>query len=335
MKNNKCLYVFLLLFIIADLTYSFYQHFQTSLNGDLADIILPVETNGYSKVLKDPFGISVLIDNAFYPNPNRFFAHWTTSKYFSFVPHFLQNFFNPIDSVYFSAAILKIIVQIFILYLLAYFITNTKNIFNIKFLIAAAIITPLFQADGYNRFIGIIDQSVLYTIFYALPLGLLLLSYLPIYRYLFFDIKPKFNIVTLVYMIILMIIVSFNGPLGPGIVLIVSLLLFCSLIIKSSRKNRRNSFYNLVRLFVVQLPKYSVFIICVYSIISIYSLYIGRNNSSNFDDPIPLIDRYSKLSIGLFYWFTTKIGTPILLGITFINIFIIQKIKNSNKNQKL
>lgn len=156
---TKHLYRVLLILLLLDLVYSFYQHYHMPLDGDMSEIILPTPTKGYYQVLQDPFGLQVLFEGETYANPNRFFAHWVASTYFKYVPKVLQQFVEPIESIYLSSAIAKIIIQLLIIYLLAVFISNTWNLRKVELLIAAILITPLFQTSGFSRTIGIIDRS--------------------------------------------------------------------------------------------------------------------------------------------------------------------------------
>ncbi|HFA51149.1 MAG TPA: hypothetical protein ENJ95_19230, partial [Bacteroidetes bacterium] len=216
--TNRNLTCILFLLLTIDAAYSFYQHYQMPLDGDLAKIVLPVKE--YKKVLDDPFGLNVLLRAESYPAPNRFFAHASMLAYFKNVPLLLQKFTNPLDSIYLSCAIAKTGIQLFLIWLLARYISGEKNIFRKNFLLAAILITPLFQTNGYNISMGIIDKSITYTFFYALPLGLLLLFFLPFYKY-WWEGKPLgFNIYTKAGLILLAIYLAFSGPLVPGVVLI-------------------------------------------------------------------------------------------------------------------
>jgi len=187
MKIKNLIYVLLLIFLFSDLGYSFYQHYHMSLGGDMAEVIIPTSTKGYYKVLQDPFGLDILFDKKTCANPNRFFAHLTVSKYFLNAPIFLQKFTNPINSVYLASAIAKTVIQLLIIYLITCYITGCRNIFKFDFLLVAVLITPLFQTCGYNRYIGIIDKSVVYTFFYALPLAGVLAFFLPFFKILYND----------------------------------------------------------------------------------------------------------------------------------------------------
>ena len=70
-KNN--FYIFILYFLIY-FGFSFYQYYETMLDGDLLAVVLPTEP--YKKVLADPLGTSVILNHEIYNVPNRFFAHW-------------------------------------------------------------------------------------------------------------------------------------------------------------------------------------------------------------------------------------------------------------------
>ena len=96
---------------------------------------------------------------------NRYFAHWTFFTYFNRVPILLQSFVEPIESVYLACTIAKLFIQILILSLLALYIAGKRKIVSIDFLIAAVLVIPLFQTNGYRSYMGIIDPSITYTFF--------------------------------------------------------------------------------------------------------------------------------------------------------------------------
>ena len=55
-----------LLFLVFDTGYSFLQHCQMDMDGDMAKIILPSPSSSYYQVLHDPFGFKVLFENKKY-----------------------------------------------------------------------------------------------------------------------------------------------------------------------------------------------------------------------------------------------------------------------------
>jgi hypothetical protein len=332
---RKKIYLTLLIIFFIDVAYSFYQHYHMPLLGDMADIIIPTPTKGYYKVLHDPFGMSVLLKNEVYPNPNRFFAHWTTSSYFLYVPLILQKFVNPIDSIYLSCAVSKIIIQLLIIYLLAVFISNTKNIFKLELLIAVILVAPLFQTSGYNRAMGIIDQSVIYAFFYSLPLGLLLLFFLPFFDVYYYHKKQNIHLIIKIILVIFIVFLSFNGPLVLGIVLIVCPLVLINFWFRNYKQIGQMNLFNRFYLSVKNMPNFLKFYFTGIITLSLYSLYLDQNNSMNLGDSIPLIDRYMRLPIGIYNLFTRKLGLPLLIFMISINVIIINKYYKSVEGLKI
>ncbi len=322
MQKTVLKYVFLLI-LSADICYSFLQHYNQPLDGDMPGGIVPAED--VKKVLSDPFGISVILDYEFYPNPNRFFSHWAYQKYFINGPAFFQNFISPINSIYFSAAIIKTLLQISLIFLLAVFILPQKPIRSFDFLICLMLVFPLFQTNGWQSQMGIIDASVTYTFFYALPMVFLLIFYIPVYRWLYHGTKMKFENTIFIMGILLSILVSFSSPLIPGIVLIISFLLIIRFLhfIYTMDTNRQN----VVMKQIFHLNRKWVMLFIFLNLISIYSLYIGRNNSIFYGNELSIADRYGRLPIGLFRLFTDRIGWGILFGFIVVNLLLFKRIK--------
>lgn len=174
---KKVFIVSLVVFVFADIGYSFLQHYHTPFDGDMAGGIVP--SNDVKFILESPLGFKVFKESITYPNPNRFFCHWSFFKYFNYAPLFFQKFTTPLNSAYISCAFAKTIVQIAIIFLTALYISG--SFFKFNFLLAVATITPLFQTNGYRKYIGVIDTATTYTFFYALPLILILVYFLPFF----------------------------------------------------------------------------------------------------------------------------------------------------------
>ena len=147
-RPQKSLLYFILLFLVVlDFAYSFLQHYSQPLDGDMSWHIVPAEV--LKPVLKSPLGLDVLLNNQSYPNPNRFFCHWSMKWYYRTIPGYLQSFVSPIDSLYLSGAILKICIQIGLVYLLGLFISGTFRVQKLDFILAVFVVVPLFQTNGY------------------------------------------------------------------------------------------------------------------------------------------------------------------------------------------
>lgn len=317
--SKKVLIYFLSTLLCLDLGYSFMQYYNTPLDGDMAVCIVPAED--VKKIFADPFGISVFSDNTGYPNPNRFFSHYFYRVYFRTIPLFLQNFTNPIDSIYLAAALAKLCIYMLILFLLSSYISGTLNFFRRDFLISAVLVIPLFQTNGYRIYMGIIDPSITYTFFYALPIGLLLLFYLPFIKQAYHNEELRLSIYTKISLLILAIFIAFSGPLNPGVVLIITLLF----LVQRTMTNGRQSLNSIQR--------NDLFLLLPISILSVYSLYVGSFNSLSPENSIG--ELYSKLPAGLFYQFTQKLGFPILLSMIAINSIIIRKYHNNSEGKKI
>ena len=242
------------------------------LDGDMAEGIL--QTNGVAKIFNDPFGVNVLIYKDSYPNPNRFFAHFFTAKYFRSIPFILQKFTNPIDSIYLSCAIAKTAIQFILIYLLALYITGIRNLFKKEFIIAAALITPLFQTNGYQNYMGIINNSMTYTFFYAFPIIFILIYLHPFFKEYFQNKLFKSSLLLKLTYLIIAIIISLSGPLNPGIILIIASLMFLHKWKNDYIKFKESPFTVRIIKTVKKLHKISLFFFCqfVFSRFTLYTL---------------------------------------------------------------
>ncbi len=73
--NNKTLiFIGLLLLLLADFGYSFWQHQAKALDGDMAWNSIP--DDDLIPVLENPFGTKAILEGDTYVNPNKFFCHW-------------------------------------------------------------------------------------------------------------------------------------------------------------------------------------------------------------------------------------------------------------------
>ena len=330
---KRYLYLVLLLLLLLDISYSFIQHEHIPLEGDIAGGVVPA--SDVQKILNDPFGFNVIFKNQIYPNPNRFFAHWFMSAYFKTMPFVFQKFVSPIDSIYLSCALAKTVIQVSIIFLIALFICGIRKIFKKEILIAAVLITPLFQTCGYQSYMGIIDKSITYTFFYPLPIVLLLLFFLLFYYAITNKENIKFNIPIKIYLLVMAVILPLSGPLIPGTVLIVCLLVLLQrLLIYFTQYHQLSSFQKIL-FSINKVPKFLLFISILIIVLSLYSLYIGKNNSINFDNAISLKERYLRLPAGLYYQFTQKLGWPLLFLMLAINTLIIWKKHNQTEGQKI
>ena len=127
-KTLKLILYFLsLVLIILALSKSFKQYYHCSLDGDIAESVLPYPS--VQKTFDDPIGIKTIINNDSHWGPNRFFSHYFLHKTFRKIPFLLQNSYEPIDSVYYTAAIAKLIMQSYFIYINSYYYWKFQLVF--------------------------------------------------------------------------------------------------------------------------------------------------------------------------------------------------------------
>ena len=331
--TGKILYILLLTLVLADLGYSFLQYYNTPMDGDMSESIVPAHY--INNVFESPLGLKIFREKTTYHNPNRFFSHWSLNKYFNSVPLFLQKFFGPIDSVYLSCAIIKTFTQVVLIFLLAFAISGNSNVLKLDFILSAALVTPFFQTNGFFTYMGIIDQSTTYVFFYALPITFLLLYFMPFFQKHYYKKRSTANNFIKLLWIPLALVICLSGPLNPGIILVVCLLVFLNHLIKNYSSSAQSDFLakgiNVIR----QIPRDYLFYLIPIGVFSLYSLFLGRYNSSTIDNHIPLIELYGRIPEGLYYQFTSKLGFPVLFSSIIINMVFIHRKFKSDEAQKI
>lgn len=333
---KRVLYIFLFAYLLLDIAFSFIQHYNVEIDGDLSYIVLP--DDHYKKAMEHPFGLNVLLNNEQYFATNRAFAHHAMSAYFKQVPLFMQHISKPIESIYLSAALAKTLIQVFLIYLLSVFISGSLSLFSRDFIISASLITPLFQTFGYNNFIGIIDLSTTYTFFYALSSGLILMFFLPYFRILYHKKKSNFHWTSILLLAGLLVILSFFGPLNPAIVLITIFLAILYQFFSYFLKDPGLSIVQIISRISRVIPGYLFILIILASLLCLYSFYIGTQNITNFaasSDNLSLAEKYAKIPGGLLLMFTSKIGPPLLILMITGNSIIISRRKQDNESKKI
>ncbi len=320
MTKNRLLLIFVGIFLICDFTFSFIQYYNTPLFGDLAGHILPDEV--IQPVFDDPFGFDMLLAGETHSNPNRFFSHFFLSEYFQHVPFWLQNFTNPVNSVYLASALIKIAVQMLFVFFIAAFVSGKRNPLSRKFLFSAVLVAPLFQVYGFWSRMGIVDKSVVYTFFYGIPLVLLMLYFLPVFNRIIRNEKiPAAN---WIFLLPLMVILPLSGPLIPAVILIVSFLILVNYRFRyKSKKTTDFLKYIPAEIYILLIP------ICLWSL---YSLFLGFYNSNYDSEMISLWERFKRLPEGLYSQVFHSLGFPLMLLMIGVNTCLIKRKNFTNRN---
>ncbi|RYD75909.1 MAG: hypothetical protein EOP53_15680 [Sphingobacteriales bacterium] len=323
--TSKLLSVILLVLLAADLGYSFYNYYFSTIDGDFPAIVLATEP--YNKVLEDPFGMDVLGGDR-YAAPNRFTAHAVMSTYFKTVPFALQYVTNPIESIYLCIALTKILVHIGLLFLISYYVSAWNGFRWKNILIAAVIISPLFHSSlVYVDQLSVIDPCITYVMFYPLPICAILLYFLPFYRYLITGMISRSPIFIAVWMVFALFLVLF-GPLPAPILITGISILFAHIVIKNFGRNPDPEHFRRLLTAATTINRTVLISLSGTLILSFYSMYIGSKNTENDWSPLALEERYSKLftgvkeilsnqNYGLQFWYAATAFNLILLYLLY------------------
>ncbi|AII52284.1 hypothetical protein [Hymenobacter sp. APR13] len=319
--KTRVLFWGLILFVLLDLAFTFFQANQLPLEGDMIDIVLPGPL--CRQVLQDPFGWAVLTRNEVYVAPNRFFAHAAMSGYFKTVPFALQRLLPPIGSVYAACALFGVAVQALLLYVLAVYNTGSYSLRRWQPWAAAALLVPLFQLGGYNDQMGILDRAITYTFFYAFPMALLLLLLLPFYLAARRGEPLRLSWPRRLALVALMVVLAFNGAIITGVVAVLFFGIGMHWLRQQWQAGARfglGQWLSRVR----QLPVLPVALLGIFTLLCLYSLYIGRNELEGTEHTLPLLERYARIPSGI-WWLMRRPGLPVLLAATLLNVWLIRR----------
>lgn len=320
----KGLHISLLILFIIDIVFSFYQYYYIPLDGDLSANIAP--SPQFQKMMHDPFGMHALINHEMYMGSNRFFAHWTMKLYFESIPILFQHFTDPITSIYLSCAFAKIITHLLLVILAWYYCLEKPIIKSLHFILFTLIISSFFQTYGFHNTMAIIDTSITYHFFYAWPMCLLMVFYLPFIIRFYHNKHFQFSPIQQIFSYLLALIMAFNGPLLPAIVTNISFIIAMSLIWACLKNHEKNTFFNYFKLQISLIPKSFIFLYFFTIITSIYSLYIGTFNIENLNLKLSILERYQKLPFGLFKILSENLGWSLFIVFTCTNIYLARKI---------
>jgi hypothetical protein len=322
--------LFLILAVLGQLFFSFYKYFEMNLDGDMPEVILPTES--YKRVLTDPLGFAVLLKGETYNVPNRFFPHWQMYAYFRSVPLCLQSFLDPIASVFWSVALAKLFMHGLILYFLSVWASGTYSWRDPKFLLLVALISPLFQSSGADRYaLGIIHEAPTYAIFYSFALAGILAVFSPLVLQVYHGRAFLFKKWYYALVVFFGVYLAFNGALNAPVLLIACFFYFVGTYIEVFGLN----FPQAKRLrFIFNTPFSISCLIIVF--VSLYSFYIGTFNAEALEGSrFSVSQRYLLLAKGLVLHFCLTSGPILLLAFICLNVFLLWKSRHKPTAAKL
>ncbi len=314
----------LILFLVFDLALSFNQYYNSPIDGDITSIVLP--TPKYGSVLNDPTGLKMISSESDHPTPNRYFSLAFIHHYFRTVPFAAQFFLTPISSIYFSCAIIKILTQLLILYMIGLYVKGNNKIKSKNFLIAIALATVFFQVGGYSSTMGIIDSTVSYTVYYSLAFGLMLVLLYPIVQKFSATDQPITTGSSFVLNLILAIVVPFMSNLAPILLFALLITLIAGrIILKPDITEMINR---------MKADKKYLFVLALFLALCLYSYFISLYDPERNIPGVTYFERLTKIPGGLKNIIFGKPGLWIISLIIVINIIILKRTRSGLQDLK-
>lgn len=314
---KRCLWGVLVAFVVFDLALTFWRTYHLPIDGDLVPVVFP--SPFYSAVLHDPFGWAVLTKNAVYAAPNRFFAHATMYAYWRRIPLLLHAVASPISSLYLASALFCTGVQAALLGLLGLYIRRASGQPRgyWGWAVVLALLTPLFQtSSGFYEQIGLVDASVTYVFFYALPLALLLVLLWPFFRAACLGQPLRLAWPAVLPLVALMLFIAFNGVIATAAIAVLLLCLGGYWAWGQWRAWRRSGRFTPV--VGGWLSAQAVGLLLLLAVICLYSIYIGKNNIENSHDHT-VWQLYQLLPQGIWIELNYQAALPLLLAALLLN----------------
>ncbi len=302
------IWIFFLLFLAVDYIQSNYHYSNLPIDGDLCRVAGPFKW--YEDVLNDPIGIQAITENKKYGGAARYVCHKSTSWWFEHIPIAIQSVVkDKVHSIYYASALSVAIIHLCFVWL-AFQYAKAKEQFSFKRFIPIALLASiLIQYNSYYGSIGLIDRSINYTFFYILPIIVLLIYFLPFFKYEQFD-TYKITIGHQILLLFLAPILAFSGPLIQPVVFLVSLFYLFGVFI-------RNPFYS------IKKNKKLIFHLCLFLLICIYAFYVSKFNSESSIYK-PLLERYYLLLKGFYRIMTNSPAWLFIFLLTALNIYLIR-----------
>lgn len=307
-------WILFVLFLGVDYVQSNYHYSNLPVDGDLCRIAAPFKW--YEDIMNDPVGISAVMHNEKYAGAARFTCHQITHWWFKHIPPVVNKIVkDKVHTIYYTSTLLVALLHLCFIWI-AFQYAKGKEKWQFKYFIPIGLMASvLVQYGTFYGSIGIIDRSISYVFFYAVPIMALLIYFLPFYKneqYEQYNVKStqQFGL------LILAPILAFSSALIQPIVFLLSIFYFFGVYIPnpffSIKKNNK---------LIIQL--------LTFLSVCIYAFYVSKFNSESSVYK-PLSERYFLMFKGLYYIIRDTWAWKIILVFLGINIFYIHKLKLSN-----
>lgn len=306
---RKYIWVLFLLFLAIDFVQSNYHYSNLPIDGDLPRIAAPFRW--YEDIMADPLGVDAISENKKYAGAGRYISHASTVFWFHKVFKLVAKFSRDhVQAIFMTSTLLVALIHICFIWLAIQY-TRTRKKWNLKSAVVIALLASvLIQYNNFYDCIGIIDRSIAYVFFYALPIMVVLIYFLPFFK---FQHRKDYRISIWqhVGLIILAPIMAFGCALTQPIVFIISLLYFFGLFI-------RNPFFKLKKNKGLILQLAFLLVLCL------YTFYVSKYNIES-EAYKPLAEKYTLLLKGLYRIFTLTLAWPVIILFIAMNCVIFYK----------
>ena len=318
---RRILYIFCVLAILGDTIYSYVQHYNEPLDGDMGESVLPLDY--IQPLYHDPFGVKMLIGNEPHAAPNRYFSHRLMYDIYRTMPFALQKITDPISSLYHTNAICKTLMQLLLVLLLSGIACGGFRFRKLRFAITCLFFCAMMQTHGFSNSIGLIFPSITYSFFYALPLIFLVLYLIPfIFNEFYKSDFIRNRCMLILYSALFLVLSCFSGAINPAVSLVVTVTLLMRYFYNFHRQNGS------LRKSLARMPGHYYGFLLPLGILSIYSLFLGSFNTM-WSDGITLGERYALLPKGFTNMFVSgNGGFGLLFVLTTANCLIIRHISD-------
>jgi len=328
MKKEQFIKLGLILLVVIDLVWAWFQYSGRPIDGDLYAIVLPAPW--YAQVLKDPLGYQALSDGMEYRGAGRSSAHFFMYYYFNHVPLLFQYVVSPVKSIYYSAALIQITSHLGVLFLLGAYVCGHLKVLRKDFLWTMVAATPFLQFYGLETRFGLVDKSITYTCFYILPVLLFLILLYPLYQYALGrrQVGKVFSLgIWSGPWLLGMVILAFWSPQLQTLMVLVAGLGWISLWVNGLQEH--TSLAKIVA-YPLRGPYTQLSLLLVGTgLLAIYGYIVGLNNSENVDS-LPLAEAVIQAAKGIKYHFVEP--WPIWVALFFF-LYHLYRLRGSDLSE--
>lgn len=285
------------------------HYYHLPIDGDYPRIGLPFRW--YEEVMADPWGVQAVLHGEMYAGAGRYFCHAANYVWFHWVYAFIHSFItDPIKSIYLTTASAAMLVHVLFLWVVQGYTMVQNNPGWLTRVLLLLFSSVFIQYNQLYESIGLIDRSPSYIFFYGLPLMLMALYFMPLYRAYRWH-KP----VSIVWTILACM---FALPVALSSVLVQPIyFVTCAVGVLAWFHPKATPWRHFLKSSRVYIPLV-VFLLCC-----LYAFYVARFNSEK-NTSVALLERYTLLLQGIGVLVTRNFIWPLLLVVIALNTYLLK-----------